>query len=116
MIIYRRVDVIVNSADCEQEFVEWLGNEAANHRAVNRTELLHECTERFEKSITRGWIDSLITRHARELFETKNVPQENPRLRVPRVFLEAVIDGFRDNVHNACAELVFNLDEIGVSQ
>jgi hypothetical protein len=35
------------SADYEQELVEWLADKAANHRAVNRTELLHECTERF---------------------------------------------------------------------
>jgi nucleoside-triphosphatase THEP1 len=35
---------------------------------------------------------------------------------MPRVFLEAVIDGFRDHVHNACAEFVFNIDEIGVSE
>jgi hypothetical protein len=49
-------------------------------------------------------------------FETKSIPQENLRLEVPRVFLEAVTDGFRDRVHNACAELVFTLDEIGVSE
>jgi hypothetical protein len=42
------------SADCEQELVEWLAKKAANHRVMNRTELLHECTERFGKSILRG--------------------------------------------------------------
>jgi hypothetical protein len=35
---------------------------------------------------------------------------------VPRVFREAAIDGFRDHVHNACAEFVLNLYEIGVSE
>jgi transposase len=59
------------SADCKQELVEWLANKAANHRAVNRTELLHECTERVGKSITRGCVDSLITRHAHELLKPK---------------------------------------------
>jgi hypothetical protein len=58
----------------------------------------------------------LITRHAHEIFETKSIPQENPRLEVPRVFLKAAIDEFRDHVHNACAELVFNLDEVNVSE
>jgi hypothetical protein len=104
------------SADCEQDLVEWLANKAANHRTVNWTELLHECTERFEKSIKRGWVDPFITRHAHELFEVKSIPQENPRLEVPRVFLEAAIDGFRDHVHNACAGLLFNFDEIGVNK
>jgi hypothetical protein len=51
-----------------------------------------------------------------QLFETKSVPQENPRLDVPRAFLEAATDGFRDHIHNACAELLFNLEEIGISE
>jgi hypothetical protein len=57
-----------------------------------------------------------MTRSAHELCETKSTPQDTPRLEAPRVFLEAAIDGFRDHVHNACAELVFKLDEIGVSE
>jgi hypothetical protein len=91
----------------EHELVEWLANKAANHRAVNRTELLHECTERFGKNITRGWCDSFLARHAHDLFETKSIPQENPRLEVPRVFLETAVDASRDHVHSACVELVF---------
>jgi hypothetical protein len=59
------------SADCEQELVEWHANKAANHRAVNRTELLHECIERFGKNTTRGWVDCFITRHAQELLKPK---------------------------------------------
>jgi hypothetical protein len=38
---------------------------------MNRTGLLHECTEWFGKSITRGWANFFITRHAHELVETK---------------------------------------------
>jgi hypothetical protein len=33
---------------------------------------------------------------------------------VPRVFVEAAIEGIRTYVHNICAYLVFNLDEIGI--
>jgi hypothetical protein len=33
------------SADYEQKLVEWLAKKAANHKAMNRTGLLHECTE-----------------------------------------------------------------------
>jgi hypothetical protein len=105
MMIHRGVDVMANPLPAGQELVEWLANKVANHRAVNRRELLHECTERFGKNIPRGWVDSFITRHAHELFETKSIPQDNLRLEVPRIFLEAAIDVFRDHVHNACAEL-----------
>jgi transposase len=98
--------------ESEQALVDWLTNKAANHMAINKTELLHECNERFGRNITRGWVDSFLKRHADQLFETTSVPQENPRLDVPRAFLEASIDGFRDHIHNACAELVFDLDEM----
>jgi hypothetical protein len=49
-------------------------------------------------------------------FVKPKVLQENLRLEVPRVFLQAGLEGFRDHVHSACAELVFNLDEIGISE
>jgi hypothetical protein len=104
-----------HAIESEQALVDWLTSKAANHMAMNKTELLHECNERFERSITQRWVDSFLRRHADQLFETKSIPQKNPRLDVPRAFLEAAIDGFRDHVHNACAELVFNLDEIGIS-
>jgi hypothetical protein len=35
---------------------------------------------------------------------------------VLRAFPEAVIDGFRDRIHNSCVELVLNLDEIEISE
>jgi hypothetical protein len=41
------------SPDCKADIVEWLAKKAANNTAVNRTELLNECIERFGKNITR---------------------------------------------------------------
>jgi hypothetical protein len=35
---------------------------------------------------------------------------------VPRVFLEAGIEDIKIHIQNACAELVFNLDEIAISE
>jgi hypothetical protein len=35
---------------------------------------------------------------------------------VPRVFLEAAIEGTQIHVQDACADLVFNLDAIGISE
>jgi hypothetical protein len=55
-------------------------------------------------------------RHAEQLLETKSIPKENPRLEVPRVFLQAGFDGFRHHAHQACPELVLNLDEIVLSE
>jgi hypothetical protein len=67
-------------------------------------------------AITKGSVDSFLSWHADEIFETKSSPQENQRLEVLRAFLEAGIEDIKTHIQNACAELVFNLDEIGMSE
>jgi hypothetical protein len=96
--------------------VKWIAKGAHNNTAITRTELLNYCIATSGTAVTRGWVDSFLFRHGAELFETKSSPQENQRLEVPRVFLEAAIEGIRTHVQNACADLVFNLDKIGIHE
>jgi hypothetical protein len=96
--------------------VDWITAKAANNVKINQTELLYERNERFRKNYIRGWVDSFLTRHAEQLFEIKSVLQEKPRLEVPRVFLQAALDGLRDHIYQACAELMRNLDKIGINE
>jgi hypothetical protein len=105
-----------HSPEDEHALVEWIAKKAHNTTAVTRTELLNYCIAVFGTAVTRGWVDSFLSRHAAELFETKSSPQDNQRLEVPRVFPEAAIEGIRTHVQNVCADLVFNLDEIGISE
>jgi hypothetical protein len=83
---------------------------------VNKTKLLHEFNERFGKKITRGWVDSFVKCYSKQVFETKNILQENRRFEMSHTFLEVTITGFQDYVHNLCAELVFNLHEIVINE
>jgi hypothetical protein len=53
-----------------------------------------------------GWIHSFVKRHPEKIFEIKSLPQENRRLEVPRVLLEAAVEEFRDHIHHSSAELV----------
>jgi hypothetical protein len=46
----------------------------------------------------------------------KSVPQETPRLEVPRCFLDETIHCITQFVQGRPLELVFNLDEIGISE
>jgi hypothetical protein len=77
---------------------------------------LNHCIATFGTAARRGLVDSFLSHHAAELFETNISPRENQRLEVSRVFLGAVIEGIRTHVQNACAEFVFNLDEVGISE
>jgi hypothetical protein len=42
-------------------------------------------------------------------------PQEEPRLQVPRIFLEETICSLHETFHACPVDLVFNLDEVGIS-
>jgi hypothetical protein len=55
-------------------------------------------------------------RHREDLFETKNTPQENARLEMAHAFLDETICCLREHVQGMKTELVFNLDEVGMSE
>jgi hypothetical protein len=61
-------------------------------------------------------VDSFILRHGTDLTERKSTPQEEARLEVPRVFLEETICCLHDYVKGMKIELVFNFDEVGISE
>jgi hypothetical protein len=64
---------------------------------------------------SRGWVESFITRQNGELTEKKSSPQEEPRLQVPQVFLEETIRTMHETLQGCPLDLVFNLDEVGMS-
>jgi hypothetical protein len=64
----------------------------------------------------RGWVDSSLSRHVEEFFDAKSAPHEDTRLQVPWVLLEAAVERIRSHFHNPCAELVFTLDEVLISE
>jgi hypothetical protein len=68
---------------------------------------------KFEAS--REWVDSFISLHSAELTEQTSFPQEEPHLHVPRIFLGKTIRSMYEILHGCPADLVFNLDEVGIS-
>jgi hypothetical protein len=55
-------------------------------------------------------------RHKLELSETVSRPQENPRFEISRSFLDTTTACLSEHLPGSCAELVFNLDEVGISE
>jgi glutamine cyclotransferase len=53
----------------------------------------------------------------RSLLQAKSSPPEEQRLQVPRVFLQRTVQNLNEYeyIQGCTAELVFNLDEIGIS-
>jgi hypothetical protein len=102
--------------DTEQHLIDWMTKNAQNHTAVNRTELLHDCGETFAVAATPGCVESFLFQHKLKLSEMTSRPQENPRLEIRRSFLDTMIACLSEHLPGSCAEWVFNLDEVGISE
>jgi hypothetical protein len=61
-------------------------------------------------------VNSFILRHQDDLSETKSTSQEDTRLEVPCAFLDETIRCLREHVHGMKGELVFNLNEVDMSE
>jgi hypothetical protein len=64
----------------------------------------------------KGPVDFFLASDQTELIEPTSTPQEEPRLQVPRIFLDETISAMNETVHLRPSASVFNLDEVGISQ
>jgi hypothetical protein len=69
----------------------------------------------FKIKFTRGLANSFLLRNLDEVIQTKYGTQEGHRSQIPRAFLERIIQDLHIYVQGCVAELVFNLDEVGIS-
>jgi hypothetical protein len=51
-----------------------------------------------------------------KLWQTQSRPQEEPKLSFPRTFLVRTLDALQTHGHRHFCDLVFNLNEMGVSE
>jgi hypothetical protein len=89
--------------DREQQILDWIKQNAEGSTPVTRKEIREYCTSQFQVPITRSDHSS------------KNFPQEEQGLQVPRMFLKRTMQNLSEYVQGWTPELVFNLDEIDIS-
>jgi hypothetical protein len=82
---------------------------------VTRKEIKDYCTSQFHVPIAGGWVNSFVLHYSDEIIQTTHSPQEEQRLQVPRLFLERTVQNLNEYIQGCTAELVFNLDEVGIS-
>jgi Tfp pilus assembly PilM family ATPase len=69
----------------------------------------------FETPISRDWANSSVLRDRGDILQTKKVPREGQQMQVLRVFLQSAIQNLNKQIQGYAAELIFNLDEVGMS-
>jgi hypothetical protein len=102
--------------DREPQILDRIRQNAESSTPVIKKEIKDYCTSQFQTSITRGWGNSLVLRHLDEIIQTTRSPQEEQRLHGPRVLLERTVYNLNEYVQGCPVELVFNLDEVGISE
>jgi hypothetical protein len=65
--------------------------------------------------MTQGCVNSFALRHEEDIIQTTSSSQERQRLQVPCPFLERIIHDLNEDVQGCMAELVLNLDQVGIS-
>jgi hypothetical protein len=77
---------------------------------------MDSCTSQFRIKYNRGLVNAFGLRHWDDVIKTKSGAQEGQPSQVPGVFLERIIQDLHENVQGCVVELVFNLDEVGISE
>jgi hypothetical protein len=78
--------------------------------------MLNYVEERFNKTLTYGWMKQSLDRHKSEMPGVTLAPQEKARLEVPRCYLEEYLTLIKKSVLIVSTELLFNLDETALSE
>jgi hypothetical protein len=102
--------------DRERETLAWISQHAAKSTPITGRNLREHVTTKYDLPTTRGWVSSFIDRHIDGIYQMKSSPQETERLEVPRCFLGQMLLRISEFVQGRPAELVFKLDEVGISE
>jgi hypothetical protein len=106
LILTLEQELLVCDSICE-------GSQTGND--VTQRELLSFLEERFHVTLTYGWISTFLSRHSEKVRRAIVSPRELPRLQTPRCYLDKYIDLIKTYIPLVPSELIFNLDESGLS-
>jgi hypothetical protein len=101
--------------DHEQQTLDSIRQNAEQDIPVMEGEIMDYCATQFHIKFTRGWANSFILQYSDYVIHMKSTAQEGQRLQVPRAFLEETVQNLNNHVQGCIPELVFNLDEVGIS-
>jgi hypothetical protein len=102
-------------AEWDAKILAWIQRQADKTATVTCTDIKNYWRELRKFEVSRGWVDSLISRDSAELTEKKSSPSEDPRLQVPRIFPEETICSMHGTLQGCPSDLVFNLGEVEIS-
>jgi hypothetical protein len=99
--------------ESEQTLVAMLLEAFRAAAPMNKKQLLQIVHGRYRTRARRVFVNAFIGRHLDALQTCRSIAQEDTRLAVPRSPLEEHLHILQVHLAGKCAEVVFNLDELG---
>ena len=103
------------SDEIEMEIIQEIENRFKEGNPITQAQILEYVKNRYNICLTFGWVNCFLCRHKEKLQKCRSYPQEDLRMMIPRQYLEKHIQNLKDFVQGICSELLFNLDEVGLS-
>jgi hypothetical protein len=82
---------------------------------MTKSQLLGRVSKLFNRRLTFGWVDGFLARQAHAITSSTISPQEDPRMEVPRDFLDEYITLIKTRVVNMDPGLFYRVHETGCS-
>ena len=103
------------SENQEKQLIDFIISKKETGEFMTQRQILNYIEEVFEKILTTGWLSSFLSRNSNIIIKTTIYPQEDNRLRIPRTNLNKYIELLKKLVQIILAELIYNIDETGLS-
>ena len=82
---------------------------------MSQSDILSYVETNFKIFLTKGWLNSFISRRSNLIQKTFVLPQESLRFQVPRCYLIEYLDFVEKIIGITPAKYIYNIDETGLS-
>lgn len=89
--------------------------EEDDENSMRPKEVVSYVNETYDLKLTKGWLKSFLLRKSENIQRSYSYPQDLKRLNIPRIFFTRHFDIMKAYITGKVSELVFNLDEVGIS-
>jgi hypothetical protein len=100
----------------EADIVRFIRERFGSQNYATQRDVLNYVEERFKKTRTYRWMKRFLDRYKSEMSGVTVTPQEKVKLEVPRCYLEEYLTFIKKIVPTVATEVLFNLDETGLSE
>ena len=99
----------------EDEIVQKILKEENDGTPMKPKEVVLFASELADLPLTKGWLQTFLLRKSEEIQRSVSYPQNQNRVFIPRVYFTNHFHTMNVYITGKASELVFNLDEVGIS-